>query len=80
MCADLVSPENATISYDPDMTPPFRDIGTVASYTCDDGFALVGAETRECLSGTTWTGDDPSCQRKRFCKIPAQMLERESMQ
>ena len=64
MCPDLDLLVNGVISYDPDMNPPFRDIGTVATHTCDNGFALVGVGTRECQSGTTWTEDAPTCQCK----------------
>ena len=64
MCPDLEPLVNGAIGYDPDMTPPFRDIGTVATHTCDGGFALVGVETRMCQSGTTWAEEAPTCQRK----------------
>ena len=49
------------------MTSPFRDIGTVATHTCEDGFVLVGAGTRECEVGGMWSESTPTCERKRQC-------------
>jgi len=39
-------------------------VGTVASYTCVEGFQLTGPETRQCTAVNgegVWTGEDPSC-------------------
>ena len=41
-----------------------RTIGSVANYTCNDGYALVGAETTTCVQiGVTgrWTSETPAC-------------------
>ena len=46
------------------MTPPFRDIGTVATHTCDDGFFLAGVVTQICQVGGTWSTSAPTCERK----------------
>ena len=69
ICPDLDTLVNGEISYDPDMTSPFRDIGTVATHTCEDGFVLVGAGTRECQIGGTWSGSPPTCERKQLLTI-----------
>ena len=34
-------------------------------YSCDLLFGLVGARLRECQANGTWTGQLPSCQRKK---------------
>ena len=64
ICPDLEPPVNGIISYDPDMTPPFRDIGTVATHACEEGFVLLGAGTRECEDGGMWSEIPPTCERK----------------
>ena len=38
--------------------------GTVASFSCGVGFAIVGDNTSVCQSDTTWTNSQPDCQRK----------------
>ena len=39
-------------------------VGSVASYTCDTGYVLVGPSERVCQSSMTWTGSDPVCNRE----------------
>ena len=60
------------ITYAPDNTPDF-DIGTVATHTCNVGFALVGeVGTRTCFEDDSqdipgvWSGSAPTCERKNF--------------
>ena len=59
------------IAYTVDITPEF-EIGTVASHTCDAGFALVGDMTRTCTDDDqadiigAWSGSAPTCERKDF--------------
>ena len=57
--------------YAPDNTSPF-DLGTLATYICDDGFHLdlsVGSETRTCVEDFdgnrvgVFDGEAPSCIR-----------------
>ncbi|XP_073522992.1 complement decay-accelerating factor, GPI-anchored-like isoform X2 [Phyllobates terribilis] len=38
-------------------------IGSTASYTCLEGFKLVGNPYRECLGEGIWIGSNPTCQR-----------------
>ena len=54
-CPTLPVPVSGTIDFD-DIT-----IGSVASYSCDEGFELVGSTTRTCQSDGTWSGNDPQC-------------------
>ena len=37
--------------------------GSEVTYSCNDGFALRGSETRECQSSGSWSGSLPSCER-----------------
>ena len=69
MCSELPALENRAISYIPDNEGPDYNLGTVATYTCNVGFALVGEDrTRTCedvsngLSGE-FNGTAPTCQR-----------------
>ena len=41
-----------------------RFVSSVANYSCDIGFELVGSETRTCQSGSGWSGMETSCERK----------------
>ena len=40
--------------------------GSVATYSCNDGFRLEGEETRECQANSLWSGRAPTCTRK-YC-------------
>ena len=69
-CVELPAISNAVISYSPDMTADYS-AGTVATYTCDDGFGLVpgvGNSMRTCLpqmSGAAeFDGVEPRCECK----------------
>ena len=56
-----------SIAYNPAGTAPFA-FNTVATYTCLDGFAMVGESERTCESadpvtvGGVWSGVAPSCE------------------
>ena len=46
--------------------------GTVATYTCNNGFELFGDVTRTCQNDGTWTGSEPtSCQSMLECPTPS---------
>ena len=51
----IVSPDNGRVSVGG------VTIGSVATYSCDDGFTLMGTATRTCTSDGTWSGDNPTC-------------------
>ena len=42
-------------------TEPSIPNGTAATYSCIDGYELVGEENRTCLVDGTWTGTEPLC-------------------
>ncbi len=60
-CPALQPIPNGAITYGPDTIAPF-DVGTVATHRCNDGFVLVGSETRTCLFGSRWSGLIPVCR------------------
>ena len=59
MCEDLEDPENGGVNISSMVLP-----GTVAAYSCDEGFVLNGTATRECGADGKWTNIAPTCERK----------------
>lgn len=39
-------------------------IGVIVTYSCYDGYELLGDENRTCLSNRTWSGNEPFCMGK----------------
>ena len=39
--------------------------GSIVSHNCDVGYALIGANERECLANGSWSAPLPSCQSKQ---------------
>ncbi len=59
---------NGRIEYLPDTTAPY-DVSTVATYICDEGYALMGGSPmRNCIGlsdgGAMFDGTAPTCERK----------------
>ena len=57
-CLNLTSPSNGQVSLTA-ATP-----GSVATYTCDNGYEVVGASVRECQANGSWSEDEPVCDSK----------------
>ena len=36
--------------------------GSTVTYTCNEGYSLVGASVRECVYNATWSPQAPMCQ------------------
>lgn len=53
----LSDPENGSVS-----VPADPIVGDFASYSCDEGYLLVGKAERICGEGGVWAGDAPSCE------------------
>ena len=52
--ADIIRPDNGTVVLNQ------TTLGSVATFACNAGFALIGDATRTCeLTG--WSGSNPSC-------------------
>ena len=65
-CMDLNElPTNGHISYN-NGTTNNRTAGTVAAYSCDTGYLLVGDTTRVCQVDGSWNSNPPNCKRKLF--------------
>ena len=68
MCSELPTIDNGMISYSPDSGGPDYDLDTVATYSCNDGFDLVGDSVRVCEAvGNSvmgmFNGSTPVCNR-----------------
>ena len=60
VCPELSAPTNGNITLS-DGT----NVGSVATYTCNEGYELSVTSTRFCRSGSrAWTGIDPTCDRE----------------
>jgi len=65
VCSALTAPTNGGISYD--SAVPYTG-GTVAQYSCDAGYFLVGVSMRSCGGNGlntvgVWDGSAPTCSR-----------------
>ena len=56
-CPDLDDPADGSVNY-------LVAVGSTAEYACNEGFELVGTNTRTCQSDGTWSGEAPTCQRR----------------
>ena len=50
-CPELQDPANGEVTSD----------GLTATYTCDEGFSLMGDQVRQCSSEGEWSGEEPTC-------------------
>ena len=57
-CGSLENPTNGQV----DFTETFG--GSIADYTCDQGYLLCGAESRICQSNGSWSESPPDCISK----------------
>ena len=55
-CPSLSSPVNGKVA-----VSGFY-LGDNATYTCTEGYKVVGNQTRECLITEEWSGEEPTCQ------------------
>ncbi len=70
VCNELSAIENGMISYFPDSEGPEYDLDNMATYTCNDGYMLIGnSASRECQVSSvdntvaSFEGSAPSCGR-----------------
>ena len=56
-CDPLLPPQNGMVSFNSTTS------GSLATYSCDEGFRLTGIETRTCFNGA-WSNRDPTCTSK----------------
>ena len=63
-CPALAAPENGEI----ELTT--TTVGSVATFTCLEGFRLEGSAERTCQGNSQWTGGDTTCEGKFLQEIP----------
>ncbi|XP_052280448.1 sushi, von Willebrand factor type A, EGF and pentraxin domain-containing protein 1-like [Dreissena polymorpha] len=57
-CSYLIHPTNGQVIF---INITFA---SMATYICNIGFELIGVSTRECLSNTSWSDEEPVCKIK----------------
>lgn len=57
-CDDLPNPPKGNV------VQSDNTVGSTATYTCFDGYELLGEDTRICQDDGDWSGDEPLCIRK----------------
>ena len=62
-CGELNPPVNGMVNVSGTTT------NSTASYSCDEGYDLVGVSTRTCLSSGDWSHDEVECKRELFLHI-----------
>ena len=62
-CTDLVPPANGTVEV------TGSSLGSVANYSCMEGFELVPAINRICQENGNWSGTDPVCGKCQPSKL-----------
>ena len=58
MCGNLTNPENGMVEID--------ERFSIANYSCNEGFQLMGPMIRNCQRDGNWTGDAPTCVCKSY--------------
>ena len=58
LCSELSAPANGSV------TVTGQSVGDTATYTCDDGFELIGNASRNCKATSDWSFSVPVCRRK----------------
>ena len=60
MCPLLAPPTNGSVLVSG------QTVNSVAEYSCDAGFSLVGPASRTCQTSGTWTEDEPDCSKSMY--------------
>ena len=58
-CSQLSDPANGTVRW------TGLTNGSLAVYSCDKGYQLSGDRIRTCMSNGMWSGQEPTCIRKK---------------
>ena len=60
LCPDLNNLPNGTL------TVMGLSVGDATSFTCDDGYELIGSMNVTCTSDGTWSDEPPMCRCKQL--------------
>ena len=58
LCPDLTAPSNGAVNQSG------NSAGDTGTFTCDEGYELVGAPVLNCQGDGTWDNPEPTCRRK----------------
>ena len=59
-CPILDDPMFGSVSYESEE----REVGSIASYSCQDHYTLIGATNVTCLETSLWSEGVPTCERE----------------
>jgi hypothetical protein len=62
-CGALTNPANGAVN------APTTTYGSSATYSCTNGYGLVGPTTRSCQANGTWSGATPMCLSQANCDL-----------
>ena len=64
-CGGLTDPEDGQVSFTPGVVMTLATgLDAIATYTCTEGYNLVGDVMRTCQANERWAGIEPNCTRK----------------
>lgn len=66
-CPLLGDPFGGSVTFLPAETP--NTFGTTATFSCDEGFVLLGEGTLMCEADQEWSEDVPTCSKLLFSMI-----------
>ncbi|XP_064382161.1 sushi, von Willebrand factor type A, EGF and pentraxin domain-containing protein 1-like [Halichondria panicea] len=69
-CRTVRCPKLSAPSYG-SVTVSGLEVGSTATYECDDGFLLIGSSSRYCQQYGDWSGEAPICNPVRCPKLSA---------
>ena len=62
ICGDLPDPADGQLTFTPGVVESVdTGLGAVATYTCTEGYRLVGDAIRTCQETGQWNGAEPTC-------------------
>ena len=59
LCRELSDPANGIVRWTGLTT------GSLAVYTCNNGYQPIGEQIRTCMNNGTWSGQETTCIRKK---------------
>ena len=55
-CGSLSNPDNGMVSV------TMTTLGSAATYSCNNGYSLIGPAMRTCQANGSWSDTDPTCE------------------
>ena len=67
MCPNLEPPDNGGVS---DFVNTSALVNATSTYTCNEGYKLVGNKMVTCQSNGNWSGGTPECKGMKLGLVP----------